>query len=639
MPLAGLVRPAAAAAPGVTLVSQTTTVLPSADGTGRFSVAFTRPAGDGTATVSTRLYAPLTTRSGFVSAMSPSGPTSQIDETAPIALSCLPKAADARRLTVEVLTGSSPAPAPRSCQGTSAVPTWTLRCTPGGGRCSGVYPVVLEVRAGSSTTSITTFLTFAESPAVQPLRAAAILTLGPTATAEQVAEVAAGVRAAPGASAAVSLAPTAATRLAAGSVGQRSLAELAGAVTAPDHEVVRSPFTSIDPGALAVSGLTTQVPAQVTRGDRLLRRAGIRSAAAAGFIATSPVTSSTAGGLAAAGISRLVIPDSSLATPTSATLSWGEPFSPAGSPGIVALAADSILSAQMGPGSDPVLAAERLLADLALLHLERPSLSAPLGVVLLAPDGWTPNRAFITTLLRGLVGNPLVSSATLSSLFATLAAGSNGVPGTRALASPGPSAPWPAAQVGSLAGGQARVAALAGALTQGRHVVRRLSDGFLLAESDRLGTTGRTGALGAANGAVDAELGHLGIGGADITLTSLKGALPITLTKTADWSMAGVLSVHSDHLRFPRGRTRMVTLDHPTQAVRIPVVAETTGDLTVSVTLSTPSGNLLLARQRIVVRTTQTSAAAIVLTIGAALVLLVWWIRTSMRRPRRRSRR
>ena len=103
--------------------------------------------------------------------------------------------------------------------------------------------------------------------------------------------------------------------------------------------------------------------------------------------------------------------------------------------------------------------------------------------------------------------------------------------------------------------------------------------------------------------------------------------------------MAGVLTVRSDHLRFPHGHIRLVTIDHPTQSVRIPVVAETTGDLTVSVTLTTPTGGLLLARQRIVVRTTQTSAAAIVLTIGAALVLVVWWVRTSLRRPRRRSRR
>lgn len=623
----------------MTLLSQTTTVQPGADGSGRFSVAFTRPAGDGGATVSTRLYSPLTTRSGFVSAMGNSGPVNQIDETAPLALSCLPKAGAGRRLTIEVLTSSSPAPSPRSCEGASDVPTWRLRCTVGGGRCSGVYPVVIEVGAGAGTTTITTFLTVAEAVATQPLLAAAVLTLGPTTTSDQLADVAAAVRSAVGASSVVSLAPPAAARLAGEAVGRQALSELSGALTAPEHEIVRSPFVPIDPGALSSSGLSAQVPAQITRGDRMLRRAGLRSSATGGWIATSPVTSSTAAGLSAAAISRIVIPDASLATATSATLSWGEPFNPAGSPGLLALAADSILSAQMAPGADPVLAAERLLADLALLHLERPSLSTPLGVVLLAPDGWAPSRPFITTLLKGLVGNPLVASATLSSLFATLHQGANGVPSTRQLATSGPSAPWPAAQVGGLAGGQARVAALAGALTEGRHVVRRLSDGFLAAESDQLTTTGRNRAIAAADGAVDAELGHLGIGGADITLTSLKGALPITLTKTADWSLVGRLSVHSDHLRFPRGQTREVTLDHPTQAVRIPVVAETTGDLTVSVTLTTPSGSLLLARQRIVVRTTQTSAAAIVLTIGAALVLLVWWVRTSMRRPRRRSRR
>ena len=138
---------------------------------------------------------------------------------------------------------------------------------------------------------------------------------------------------------------------------------------------------------------------------------------------------------------------------------------------------------------------------------------------------------------------------------------------------------------------------------------------------------------------MDREIGQVGIGGSDITLTSLKGTLPITLTKTAGWSLRGVLTVRSDHLRFPRGQTRHLLLDHPTQSLRIPVVAETTGDLTVAVTLSTPSGGLVLAHQRIVVRTTQTSVVAIVLTIGAAMVLLAWWIRTSIRRPRRRARR
>ena len=635
-------RVAAASAPATARVlSQSTTVMPGADGAGRFSIAFSRPGGGGATTVATRLYAPLSTRSGFLSALSPTGPTSEIAETAPLSLSCLPRVGPegaGRRLSIAVLTSADGAPAPRTCQGAVADPAWTLRCTLGGGRCSGVYPVVLELRSGSQVTTLTTFLTFTEAPAVEPLRAAPVLTLGPTTSASEVAGMAGALRTSGAAAADVVLAPQAAHRLAGSEQGRRALAELSSA-TAADREVVRSPFTTVDPGALAASGLSGQIAAQATRGDRLLRRAGIRSTASAGWIATAPVTASTAAGLRAIGIDRLLVPDSSLATPTSASLSWGEPFALPGSPGTTALAADAILSAQMVPGADPVLAAERLLADLALLHLERPSLSIPLGVVLLAPQGWSPSPAFVTTLLRGLSGNPLVASATLSSLYATLTMGANGVATTRSLAAAGPSTPWPAPQVADLLAGQARVAALSVAITGGHHVVRDLSDRFLSAESDRLGTTQRTAALGVADGAIAAQLAQVGIGGSDITLTSLKGTLPITLTKTADWSLVGRLTVRSDHLRFPRGRARPVMLDHPTQSVRIPVVAETTGDLTVSVTLTTPSGRLVLARQRVVVRTTQTSAAAIVLTIGAALVLLVWWVRTSLRRPRRRGRR
>ena len=627
---------------GLRLVSQTTTVQPGSDGSGRFQIAFTRPSGTGGATVTTRLYAPLSTRSGFLAALSPAGPISEIAETAPLSLGCLPRTGDdgsGRRLSITVMASASGAHAPRLCAGAPTNPVWILRCSLGGGRCSGVYPVVLSVRSGSQVASLTTFLTVAEAPAVEALRASPILTLGPEATADQVAGLAGALRSSPATSADVMLAPTAAKRLATSSTGRRALAELATATRSETHEVVRSPFVSIDPGALSASGLSAQIPLQITRGARLLRRAGIPSTSSAGWIASSQVTASTVGGLTSAGVDRMVIPDTSLATPTSASLSWGEPFAPAGAPALTALAADSILSAQMTPGSDPVLSAERLLADLALLHLERPSLSAPLGVVLLPPNPWSPNPAFVSTLLRGLSGNPLVASSTLSSLYGSLRPGSNGVPAIRSLATTSPSAPWPTPQTNSLTAGQARVAALSGSITQGHHVIRRLTDNFLAAESDRLGIAGRGSSISAASDEVDREIGQVGIGASDITLTSLKGTLPITLTKTAAWSLSGVLTVHGDHLRFPRGQTRHLLLDHPTQSLRIPVVAETTGDLTVTVTLSTPSEGLVLAHQRIVVRATQTSVVAIVLTIGAAMVLLVWWIRTSMRRPRRRARR
>ncbi|MEI8404113.1 MAG: hypothetical protein WCG96_02395, partial [Actinomycetes bacterium] len=91
---------------GLRLVSQTTTVQPGSDGSGRFQIAFTRPSGTGGVTVTTRLYAPLSTRSGFLAALSPAGPISEIAETAPLSLGCLPRTGDdgsGRRLSITVM--------------------------------------------------------------------------------------------------------------------------------------------------------------------------------------------------------------------------------------------------------------------------------------------------------------------------------------------------------------------------------------------------------------------------------------------------------------------------------------------------------------------------------------------------------
>lgn len=626
--------PSLAATPALRLASQTTVVSISPEGTGQFSLALSGVGGSDT--ISTRLFSSLSTRSGFVAATGAAGPTGQIDVTAPIKASCLARSpSGAVRLSIAVLTGNAEPPAGRPCSGEVLAPTWQLSCTTGNGRCAGVYPIEVSISHGGEIRRIITFLTVAEGPARQTLRVATVLPLDGSATSSEATNLAFGLRDAPGVTADLAISPVAARRLNRSSQGQRSIARLTRAATG--HEVVRTPFVSVDPGALSSSGLASQVEGQLERGERLLRQVGLRPVDGAGWVATSPVTPTTGVGLAQAGVTRLLVPDSSLATATSSTLSWGEPFTPTPGSGVVAMAADSILTAQTQPGDDPVLAAERLLADLALLHLERPSLSIPLGVVILPPRGWSPNRLFVSTLLRGLGDNPLVSSATLSSLYGSLQPGSNGVPTTRQLATSTPSSPWPSAQVASLAEGQARVAALRGAVTDGHREMRRLSEGYLAAESDVLSIPGRTAALDQSGRSVDAALASIGIGSSDITLTSLKGSLPITLTKTADWSVSGTLAVRSDHLRFPKGHVRSLVVNHPTQSIRIPVVAETTGDLTVSVTLTTPSGSLVIAHQRIVVRTTQTSALAIALTIGAALVLLVWWIRTTLRRPRRRA--
>jgi hypothetical protein len=596
-----------------------------------------------TATISATLYGAISTRSGFLQALGPTGPSGQLGATVTMPATCLATTrAGGRRLRIEVLTGTATAQG-TPCDGRT-VPAWfSLQCTVGAGSCNGVYPVVVAVSDGQTTLDrFTTFLTFAEAPAHQPLRTAVVVSLGAASRAKDLANATTALAHARGVPLDVALSPSAATTMATTPAGSSALQALAKVVGADDaaHELVRSPFVSVDPGQLATSGLADQLHHQLNRGARALRQVGLDGAtAAAGWLATSPVTQSTTAGLSATGVSRLVVPDSSLATPTATSLEWGEPFSlTPGTSSVEALAADGSLSAQMVAGTTPVLAAERLLADLAFLHFERPSLPSAQGVVVEPPAGWEPDATFLATLLDGLRSDPVLAPATLSSLFSQLSVGADGSPSTRALATSAPSTPWPASQVTMLRAGQADLRSFAAAVVNGQATVDQLARGWLEAEADTLTTPTRQLALTAADADLHAQLGTVGISGGQITLTSLKGALPITLTKTASWNLRGALVVSGDHLAFPHGERFMVLIDHPTQSVRIPVDAETTGDLTLTAVLTTPDGAVVVARQRIVVHSTQTSVVAILLTAGAALVLGAWWVRT-LRRDRRARRR
>ena len=80
-----------------------------------------------------------------------------------------------------------------------------------------------------------------------------------------------------------------------------------------------------------------------------------------------------------------------------------------------------------------------------------------------------------------------------------------------------------------------------------------------------------------------------------------------------------------------------MSIDHQTNSTRIDVLARTSGDLPLELTLRTPNGVLVIARGRLTVRSTATSVVGIALTALAVLVLAAWWART-WRRARRERR-
>ena len=636
---------ASSGSPHVELLAQSTTVGATASGLSPFTLTLgvTGAASD-RLRVSTRLFGALSTRSGFVSALSASGPSQQIDATDPVPFSCLsPSKLGGATLAIDVRASSTtPVPAARPCpDGPSMTPSFTLSCTIGSGGCNGVYPVQVEVTsAGTVVARFVTFLTYVEHPAETPLRFTPVLAL--PSTPHGVLVLSHAVRT--NASIALDLnpSPIVAQHLSTMSSGRESLSSLGAALSdaSSNHEVVAAPYAPVDPGTLDASGLTGAVRRQMARGRQILTATGLGEGShAAGWVASTPTSEATMNSLSNEGFRRAIIPDASLSQPTAESLNWGEPFTTTpGTSSITAMAVDPLLSSQLAGGSDPVLSAERLLADLAFLHFERPSLSLPLGVIAVTPSGWTPSPAFLATLFSGLDGNPLIVASTASSQFDTLRVGSNENPTSRSLATTGPGAAWPSAQVNQLAGEQVRQASFTSAVVNDPSLVSSLHDQLLVTESDQLSTSGRQVALNEATRALDDQISTVAFGGAEITLTSLKGSIPITLTKTAPYSLRGILELKSTHLRFPRGERSTVLLDHPTQSIRISAVAETTGDLPFTATFLTPRGALTIARQKVVVHTTQTSVVAIILTIGAALVLIAWWLRTSSKKPRRRHR-
>jgi hypothetical protein len=599
--------------------------------------------------ISTVLYPRLSSRSGLLAALDGQGLNGPIDQSTALALSCLPVSPKGgRALSIDVVTSPQTIPSlPGGCSGSTSPPSYDLRCSVGTGSCNGVYPLVITVdEGGSQLARFITLMTYVERAAAVPLKVATVLRLGNQAKASSpgaLSSLSHALRGYPGVAEDLSLAPQAIKRLETGAKGRSALHELAQAMSVDPaaHEMPQSPFVAIDPGVLAASGLADDLSSQTKRGQQLATAAGFPLAAsAAGWLASAPVTSTTLIALSAVGIDRLVIPESSLASTSTSSTSWGQPFSlsPSSAP-VTALAADASLSAQMLPGSQPVLAAERLLGDLAFLHFERPSLSFPQGVVAETPDGFVPSADFLDTLFEGLSSSPVFASSTLSGLFASLSPGANGSASVRQLDQTAPSNPWPNPQVNQLNAELARQAAFASAAKDSPSTIQRLSDDALSTENDQLSNAARSRSLGLVTSALDAQLAQIQISSAEITMTALNGTIPITLTSTASYPITGVLAVASPQLRFPHGALSNQTIDRSTTSVRIAAQAVTTGDFTMTATLLTPQGGLQIASQKITVRATQSSLVGVVLTAGALLVLLIWWLRTWRTKGSRARRR
>jgi hypothetical protein len=558
---------------------------------------------------------------------------------------------------------------------------FSLPCTTA---CAGVYPLevsLLDSSAGYATLSqFTTYLVVVPPRVVSPLRFCFVLPLGtspamsatgdptvPAADESEISQLEEDMATHPNSSLSLALYPQLSDALAAAasaplprhasrralrarSAARRALAKLRQFVSLPNVEAEQTTYTPVDLAAMAGEHLTTEEATQVGVARASLAALGAPSSHRP-FVTSMPIGPGALGALTRVGVREVLVPSTSVST---VPLSWyfpvWAPFRVKGSPAVVD-ASDAELERYVSGRGNPVLRAEQLLADLAIVYfVEQPPGNR--GMTLLAPRDWRPSQSFLSTLLAGLSSSTVVRSVTLSQFFDQVPPGSDEIP-PGATASPilyrnvtaGATLKANSLPTGSIARARVDLAALDSLLPAHSADIVTLDRLVLIGET--VGLTGheRAAYLGAPGdrlrrAAREISLPH----GRTITITSLSAKVPILVSSRAPTPLAvdlrlsscppGIAGSCSGTVSLRRHIYAFV-LQRGNNTIDIHLSARSSGDFFLYLQLTAPNGTVLTA-DRLQIRSTAISGVAILLTVVAGLFLVVWWGRSELRRRRSR---
>ncbi len=541
--------------------------------------------------------------------------------------------------------GQSPSPTSPGPSGSPTgqplLPPVDLDPCPSSG-CSGVYPVVVTVEGLASHPSPVTLSTemiyLSQTAGLVPLGIASLLPVSPSDTpGENQALASAIARAGHLAVTAVVNGAALIPRIGTASSIPSELATAAG----NGAEILPSGFVPVDPSSLADSGLASELTGQVDATIHELPASLRTEAVAHDWVAGAPLDRNGLATLAADGFSRIVLPESDLvAQATSLTVTHPWLLDAAQHEDIEVATLDEGLAKDVASTADPVLAAHRVLADLAQVWSDAPNqTSPPRAVVFGFPPGSTVDPAFASAYLALLPGDPLLRPLTLDSYFATVPPPS-GNGRNQAQLLPNPRVPLlPAAAIR-----RARQAAysLASAAPAGGPRIDATEDLVFEAEGEGLGAAARSRLLNAFDSSVAALSRGVRLFGPDtITLTARKGSLPIEVASAGSALSHLVVEVSSDKLDFSpppsrchllqRGEACAVNVTGATTTVEFRVVARASGDFPLKVKIVAPVGPLVFASASYTVRSASFSGVAYVITAAALGFLALWWGRSAYR--------
>ncbi|MHB1087672.1 MAG: hypothetical protein ACYC19_02775 [Acidimicrobiales bacterium] len=612
------------------LAHQSAVAQLSSKGSARFGVTLDVGRRPGDAVVQVSLYPRIIERSQLANIYDGAGVAgASLATTGNFTLKCVTHGTSQFTITVFTTTArveSSPC--------LSRAPRLHLVCA--SGQCDGVYPLSYSVTKAGLTTTEWSLLTIAASTPLQPLQLDVIEGLDPSSLKASAATLRVLDAIAHLSSLPLTLTADYRTLAAAEQLttpaGVAWRGALNKALAGPLHRAAAAPPSNIDYAGLVRHGFPSQVSQQISLCTQLLQKVTGHYADGAVVLSGNP-TLHDIRALAAAHVSEIVVNDSALNPSPTTTLTWGAPFKISGTPSITALATDTPLgqlatNTSIGPGRRAVLT----LGTLAFLHFEAPNAPATRTVVMQVPVAKT-SVGYLNALADGLSHDPFVVASNLSPSFNSSLIATNGAPATR---TPAATATWnwSSHNVNTLTTLINQINSFAQAVKTAPVIDTLDVD---VASAQITGNTAqRQNLLNNADSALLAQLDNFSIDASPITLTGPGTALPVTVLSHAKYPVTAVVHLITDRLSFPKGSNVTVTLASATTSIRVATSNHLGSDLTLQVVVTSPNGQLVLARSAIQVRIAGNSLVGYLLTLASLLVLAYWWIRTYRRKTKGR---
>jgi hypothetical protein len=405
-------------------------------------------------------------------------------------------------------------------------------------------------------------------------------------------------------------------------------------------EILPSTYVPIDSAVIDASGLGNHLPQQYAAGTSALASAfGTNPAASvqSAFIDPVPTTDAVVNGLRAMLFDRVAVRDEAL-IPVTHRFSPAQAFVLDTTGGESRAVATAPFIERLFNGSDPAaLRAQRVVAALAEVAYESPAIAR--GVVIAPPVRWNPDLKTTETVISAVRTLPLVQSATLDDLLGTISneqvLGAN-VQRRLAPATPAP-APVDPDEYNATA---TELAAYRAVVGDQDPVVVRGEAGLLTALSTTITPERAHAELAQIDQAVHAFSNGIRADEKRITLTSRQAAVPLSFENTLKPPRDVKVRVHleSAKLLFPNGADQTVTLKPGSNTVRFTVEARASGTFPMTISVTSPNGQLAFGPQvRVTVRSAVFGGWAVGLTVAALIFLAGWWA-NHIRRSRRARR-